>query len=215
MKRIDRYDISGLIEAQFEPGSRGHVLKNLPGIKSKPEMDRVEALEYLRAIGELSGLYDEKHRFKASDIRRMHKVWLGRIYEWAGKYRQVNTSKEGFPFATARHIPRLMEELEKGPLKEYTPCRFSSSEERSHAIAVVHTELVLIHPFREGNGRIARILSILMALQAGLPPLDFGGIRGKKKEEYFAAVRAGLDKDYTPMEEIFTSVIYRTLRRQR
>jgi len=28
-------------------------------------------------------------------------------------------------------------------------------------------ELILIHPFREGNGRIARFLSVLMALQAG------------------------------------------------
>ncbi len=33
----------------------------------------------------------------------------------------------------------------------------------------VHEELVLIHPFREGNGRVARLLSTLMAFQAGLP----------------------------------------------
>jgi len=43
-------------------------------------------------------------------------------------------------------------------------------------MAVVHVELVLIHPFRDGNGRVARILSILMGLQAGLPALDFGDI---------------------------------------
>ncbi len=50
-----------------------------------------------------------------------------------------------------------------------------------------------------------------MAAQAGLPPLDYGGIAGKKKE-YFAAIQAGLDKDYAPMEKIFLSVIRRTLR---
>jgi len=33
--------------------------------------------------------------------------------------------------------------------------------------AEVHTELVLIHPFREGNGRCSRILASIMALQAG------------------------------------------------
>ncbi|TAK86063.1 MAG: hypothetical protein EPO20_09750 [Betaproteobacteria bacterium] len=32
------------------------------------------------------------------------------------------------------------------------------------ALAETHVELVLIHPFREGNGRIARALSTLMAL---------------------------------------------------
>jgi hypothetical protein len=41
MKKPSRYDTSTLIEAQFEPGSRGRVLKNLLGIKSKREMDRV------------------------------------------------------------------------------------------------------------------------------------------------------------------------------
>lgn len=215
MKKTGRYDTSALTESQFEPGSRGRVLKNLLGIKSKREMDRVEAFEYIRAIEELPGIYDEKHRFKVSDICRMHRVWLGRVYEWAGRYRQVNISKDGFLFAAAGQIPGLMGEFEKGPLKEHTPCRYSSNEEVAHAIAIVHTELVLIHPFREGNGRAARILSILMALQAGLPPLDFGGIRGKKREEYFAAVRAGLDRDYMPMEKIFTCVISRTLRKQK
>ena len=46
----DRYDISGLVEAQFEPGSRHRVLKNLLGIKRKREMDRLEGLEQLRAL---------------------------------------------------------------------------------------------------------------------------------------------------------------------
>jgi cell filamentation protein len=85
-------------------------------------------------------------------------------------------------------------------------------EDILHALAVVHVEFLLIHPFREGNGRLARLLSILMALQAGLPLLDFSGIKGKGKERYFAAVRAGLDQNYQFMKQIFDDVIYRTLR---
>jgi cell filamentation protein len=79
-------------------------------------------------------------------------------------------------------------------------------------LAVVHVELVLIHPFRDGNGRVARTLCILMGLQAGLPALDFGDIKGKKKKEYSSAVQAGLDRNYEPMERIFTDVIGRTLK---
>jgi cell filamentation protein len=78
---------------------------------------------------------------------------------------------------------------------------------------VVHVEFVLIHPFREGNGRLARLLATLMALQADLPSLDFGGIRGPRRQEYFAAVRSGLERDYEPMERIFTAVIGRSRRR--
>jgi len=62
------------------------------------------------------------------------------------------------------------------------------------------------------NGRLARMLSTLMALQAGIPPLDFGGVMGQRRREYFAAVRAGLDRDYRPMERIFNLVLKRTRR---
>jgi cell filamentation protein len=50
-----------------------------------------------------------------------------------------------------------------------------------------------------------------MALQAGLPLLDFGLIAGEKKETYFAAVQAGVDKNYKPMERLFAEIIERSL----
>ncbi len=115
-------------------------------------------------------------------------------------------------FAAANQISRLMEELEQGPLREFTPCCFDSIEKLARALAVVHTELVLIHPFRDGNGRVARLLPTLMALQGGLPPLDFSGLKGQKRKEYFAAVSIGLERDYRRMAGIFRDVILRTLR---
>jgi cell filamentation protein len=51
-----------------------------------------------------------------------------------------------------------------------------------------------------------------MGLQAGLPALDFGGIRGSKKREYIAAIHAGLSRDYDPMTKVFREVIVRTLK---
>lgn len=175
-------------------------------------MDQLEAREQLRALKELIKIYGQNHHFTAGDVCKMHKIWLSPIYVWAGRYRKVNLSKGDFMFAAADQIPRLMIELGKGPLLKYTPCRFSSIDEVARAIAVVHTEFVLIHPFRDGNGRVARLLAILMALQAGLPPLDFGGIKGRNRHEYFAAIRAGLDRNYEPMEKIFSAVIRRTQR---
>jgi cell filamentation protein len=47
-----------------------------------------------------------------------------------------------------------------------------------------------------------------MALQAGLPPLNFSEFVDDRKEEYFLAVRKGLDKDYQPMEKIFSEVTF-------
>ncbi len=211
-KEVGRYDVSHLVEGQFEPGSRGRVLKNLLGIKSKRQIDRLEAKEQLRALDELIRIFGRDHRFTSADICRIHKIWLERIYAWAGEYRQVNVAKGDFMFAAARQVPRLMEEFERGPLRQFTPCRFTSVEAVTEAISVVHTELVLIHPFREGNGRVARLLATLMALQAGLPPLDFSGLKGKVRKEYFDAIRKGLDRNYEPMERIFSGVIVRTLK---
>ena len=211
MKRGDRYDTSGLEEAQFEPGSRGRVLKNLLGIKSKREVDRIEGREQVRTLEELAALYDKDHRFTAADVCRIHKIWLGRVYSWAGQYRQVNLRKDNFPFAAGAQIPKLMAGFEKGPLRRFTPCRPAPVEVLAKALAVVHVELVLIHPFREGNGRVARLLAVLVGLQAGLPALYFENLSGRKRQRYFAAVRAGLDRNYEPMAKLFSAVIRRTL----
>jgi cell filamentation protein len=212
MAKNGRYSVSGLIEAQYQPGSRNRVLRNLLSITRKRVMDETEAREQKRALKELLSIYTPEHRFKAADICRMHRIWLDGIYEWAGRYRRVNLSKGAFPFAPAARIPELMIDFENGPLKRFTPCLFDTHSEVAYALAVVHAELVLIHPFREGNGRIGRMLAILMGAQAGLPPLDFGYVEGRKKQEYFYAVQAGMDEDYQPMEKIFTGVIKRTLR---
>lgn len=66
---------------------------------------------------------------------------------------------------------------------------------------------MLIHPFRDGNGRVSRLLSQLMALQAGLPLLNFSVIKGKQREAYFAAVRSGIERDYAPMIATFRKVV--------
>ena len=108
-----------------------------------------------------------------------------------------------------------MQELEREVLHQFTPCRFDSIDEVARALAVVHTELVLIHPFRDGNGRTTRLLANLMALQAGLPSLNFSSLKGRKKKEYFAAIQTGLDRDYRLLKEIFSGVIRETLQRRK
>ena len=64
---------------------------------------------------------------------------------------------------------------------------------------------------RDGNGRIARALATLMALQAGLPQLDFTPITGGRRTEYFSAIQAGIDRNYRPMGNIFAMLIERSL----
>ena len=203
----DRYDVSALPEAQFEPSSNGQVLKNRLGITSKQDIDSAEARALEQAMDVFVRTYGDTHRFTAMDICDGHRLWLGDIYEWAGHYRRVNISKDGFPFAAAAQVPVLMVQFEQDVLRRRTPCTFADRAEVVRALAETHVELVLIHPFRDGNGRLARALSTLMALQAGLPLLDFGAMTGKGKNAYIAAIQAGLDKDYAPMEKLLEEII--------
>lgn len=211
--RGNRYKAQGP-EAEYEPESRGRVLRNRLGIRSVREMARRESAALVAATQRLIDETRVDQQFTATEVRRMHRLWLGEIYVWAGEYRQVNMGKGDFMFAAAGQVPRLMHELERGALREFTPCRFADVEEQARAVAVVHAELILIHPFREGNGRCARLLATLMGLQAGLPALDFGGIRGETKRRYILAVHAAVGRDYRPMTGIFRGVIARTLRAQ-
>jgi cell filamentation protein len=71
----------------------------------------------------------------------------------------------GFPFASALAIPSAMAEFEQEFLKPHTPCKGKHIREIAQHIAPVHVEFLLIHPYREGNGRAARLLATMAAYQ--------------------------------------------------
>jgi len=107
-----------------------------------------------------------------------------------------------------------MQEFETKYLKKYTPCNFTELRQVAEAIAIVHVEFILIHPFREGNGRLGRVLASLMANQADYPPLDFSliehGINSNGFERYSAAIHAVHVCNYVPMKTIFNEIIDRS-----
>lgn len=199
-------------EAEFEPASRGRVLRNKLGIYRVREIQAVESAALEKAQERLLERFSGTHCFTAADIGEIHRLWLGDVYEWAGSYRGVNISKGGLMFAAAGLVPGLMRNFERTELRACTPCAGMTAEALAVALAHTHAELILIHPFREGNGRCARLLAWLMALQAGLPPLDFTPLAGRGRPAYFAAIRAAFAKDYRPLQGCFNAVIDRTLR---
>jgi cell filamentation protein len=201
-----RYDAGNNPEGQFQPGSDGRVLHNRLGITDPDEVDRIE-LDLLSDIQ--YRLYDEikiDQKITANDLRRWHRDWLGQIYTWAGSYRTVNISKDDFLFLLAPKIESEMERYECKQLARWTPCEALSDDELIRGLAVCHVELVLIHPFRDGNGRIARVLATVMALQAGHPPLDFTNL-DQEKRRYIAAIHAGMEMNYEPMGVIFREIL--------
>src|SRR5713226_5143969 len=100
----DRYSAQGP-EAEFEPGSRGRVLRNLVGIRSARAMARRESEALLAATQQVIDETRADQRFTADDVCRIQKFWLGGIYPWAGQYRSVILAKGDFMFAAAEQVP--------------------------------------------------------------------------------------------------------------
>ena len=140
----------------MQPGSDGAVLANKLHITNPDEMEEAE-LVLLEKLYEAVLVDDLPMRpLTVDDMVRWHRQWLGNVYAWAGEFRSVNASKGGFMFAAAAQVPRLLTEFGRDCLTRYTPATGGDAVALAEAIAITHAELVLIHPFVEGNGRMAR-----------------------------------------------------------
>lgn len=198
----NRYQVDGP-QGAMQPGSDDQVLANKLGITSSDEIAEAELL----LLGQLyeavliESLPDRT--LMIADLMTWHRRWLGNLYDFAGALRTVNVSKGGFLFANAALVPTLLQEFERDCLQRYTPCEGLDEVALAQAIALCHVELILIHPFREGNGRLARLLADVMAVQAGHEPLDYSAWDADK-ERYFAAIRNGQGGDYAPMQGLVT-----------
>jgi cell filamentation protein len=204
---MSRYEIVGGNGSHYEPGSNNLVLKNRLGITLESEIVVVESLALADAKVKVLEWFEEETVVTTKLICDLHKIWLGSTYSFAGQFRTVNMSKPGVMFSVAEYIPRNMETLEKDYLRPLTPCKDLNLGEVCDRVSKVHAELLLIHPFREGNGRLARWIADLMVLQAGFPAPNYD-IYGRNAESglktYFSALRSGFfSQNTTELSQLF------------
>ena len=196
---MSKYDIDGA-QGRYQSGSNDRVLENKLGITEPADMDEAELvlLEKLYEDVLLTNL--PQAAITVADIKTWHRRWLGNLYEWAGDERSVNMGKGDFQFAAAGQIPQLLNKFEQQYLNRHTPCTDFNSEQLIEAVAIIHVEFILIHPFRDGNGRLSRLLSDVMAVQAGHQPLDYS-CWDQNKDAYFSAIGQGMSMNYEPMKD--------------
>lgn len=185
--------------------SQGEILPNLLKLKSLAKINESEFEGFLKAEIYFTENLNSRTKFSKTYILKLHKLALQHLYSFAGKFRSVNMSKGGFPFAAAKFLPETMTAFENEVLSKL-PNAYKSCEQLINDIAIVHGELLFIHPFREGNGRTARLLANLMCRKAGYDGLMFEKIGKKEFEKYVAAVQSCANKDYKKMIEFITSI---------
>ncbi|MEI7803428.1 MAG: Fic family protein [Bacteroidota bacterium] len=187
------------------PKDEGEILQNKFGFTELKEIEQSEFEGFLYAYKILFNELNEETKFNLKYILRMHELALGHLYSFAGKFRNVNISKGGFIFPPAKFLNETMNEFEKNILL-HLKSESNSEEQLIKDIARVHAELLFIHPFREGNGRTARLLANLMAAKAGHKLLDLENFRKEKFNEYVNAIQHAAKADYSLMEKIIRSL---------
>jgi cell filamentation protein len=167
-----------------------NVLKNLLGTQDPATLEAFELeMTSLRAEEPLP-----RGRLGPAHYRAIHKHLFQDVYDWAGRYRTVRTSKGGNPFCFPEYIKPQMDALFTGLRND----DYLATEEFGDFVsgaAKFLAELNAIHPFREGNGRTQLSFMHLLAIKAG-HPLDLSLI---EPDSFLAAMVASFDGNLAPL----------------
>ncbi|WP_430809311.1 MULTISPECIES: Fic/DOC family protein [unclassified Carboxylicivirga] len=196
------------LHSRYEvPGDDGHhdVLPNLKGITSIDAIHKLEFEGFLKAQYQLLEELTSHTTFNFAYICHIHHLALQDIYDFAGQLRSVNMTKGGFLFPTAKFLPHICHDFDKKMLQPM-PHYYPDKEALIKDIARVHAELLFIHPFREANGRVARILANMMAVKQGFDFLGFYKITQRQFKHYIVAVQSAAEQNYEPMTQIIRSI---------
>ena len=175
------------------------ILPNLLGLTDPTAVALAEYDGFLEADIALTEALTPKTTFTLPYLLKMHQLALGHVYAFAGRYREVNMSKGGFTFPAARFLPASMQQFEQEWLRKPLPA--DQSALLNH-VAAMHGELLFIHPFREGNGRTARLLTDLMLEQQNHPRIRWELIDKAAFPRYVAAVQQSGLGNYALMQQL-------------
>jgi len=182
------------------------VLPNILSLDKEEDIEKAEFEGFLRSERIMIETLSRETLFNNKYIKSVHYYALYHLYSFAGNYRTVNMSKDGFFFPPARYIPESMNNFEKNILNNL-PDSYQNQNDLIRDIALIHSELLFIHPFREGNGRTARIIANMMSYKAGYNRLKFEEITKKNKfDKYVLAVQKAGIKKYNYMTEIIEEI---------
>ena len=147
------------------------VLVNKLGITDAEELEHAEGTAFQKAFEHAARSYSDTHQFSIADIKALHRLFLGEVFTWAGKYRLIDISSSDIRWCHAQYIPKEMRRIDQW-LSKHTPFNPHWSREKILQLtAEIHGELIVIHPFRDGNGRTTRLLCDLLLMQSNTPPI--------------------------------------------
>lgn len=128
-------------------------------------------------------------------VRRLHQRMFDETWQWAGAFRNTEKNIGVDPAHIASRLSDLCEDVKAQLAHKSLPL--------DEIAARFHHRLVSIHPFANGNGRHARLMTDLLLISNGAARftwgedalIDEGGVRAR----YIAALRSADVRDYAPL----------------
>lgn len=175
-------------------GETAFVLSEGLTISGKPLKDHRDVEGHARAVDLMYGLV-EKQQIAEADLFDLHKLIIDEqvldVYKPVGGWKKENNSTSvtignqliTIEFSDHWEVPRLMERWLKLLNEESRTCKDPNEILKSYAR--LHISFSCIHPFWDGNGRIARLVANLPCLKAGHPPII---IEKERRYDYITAL---------------------------
>ena len=127
-----------------------------------------------------SGLLGTFEVGKFVGLAKIHEYLFFEIYQFAGKIREVNIAKGNFRFAPIMYLEAALQNIDNMPQSTFDE------------IIEKYVEMNVAHPFREGNGRSARIwLDLILKKELG-KVIDWSMV---DKDDYLLAMERSPIKD--------------------
>jgi len=164
----------------------------------------LEAVNHADAITHLENLANENILLDESGLKDLHQLVLRGLDIEAGRYRGCNVIISGAGHTPPDHL--LVDERMQNFFDWYR-----GEAQKLHPLeraARVHADLVIIHPFRDGNGRTSRLAMNLELMRAGFPTAI---IPVEDRLEYYQNLdKAGKDADYGPFVQQLSQLVERS-----
>ena len=170
----------------------------LAHITTCSELDYFEAANIRKAE---QWAFGRKHKDLVTPdfIRRLHKQMFGDVWKWAGNYRTTEKNIGVLAWDIGPQLRQLCDNVQY-QIEQ-------SSYQPDELAARFHHQLVKIHPFPNGNGRISRIMADLVLVFLGHLRFSWGqeNLDKETRNNYLAALRAADKHDYALLKKFVRS----------
>ena len=137
------------------------ILRNLFEVKDAATLSQIEAEITVAVIATL-GDHPIPGNFDLDHLQAIHKRLFSSIYDWAGKLRTVEMTKDKTRFAPIEYLKQSADNI-FDELKSEKYLDKLDDKKYVQRFAHYYSEVNILHPFREGNGRTERVFFSLLA----------------------------------------------------